>query len=69
MALPKGLRQKAAKLINDVDRYNSIIETVDPGQREEARLNDTLRALLSEIIANGNEICGGLLKVLEDEPR
>jgi hypothetical protein len=69
MALPQALRQKAAKLINDVDKYNSIIETVDPGQREEARLNDPLRALLSEIIANGDQICSGLLKVLEDEPR
>ena len=69
MALPKELRQKAAQLVNDVDQYNSIIETVDWGQREEARLTDRLRALLREIIANGNEICGGLLKVLEDEPR
>lgn len=69
MALPRALRQRAAKLINDVDRYNSIIETVDPGQREEARLTEPLRALLGEIIANGDEICSGLLKVLEDEPR
>jgi hypothetical protein len=69
MALPQELRQKAARLINDVDRYNSIIETVDPGQREEARLTDPLRQLLRDIIGNGDKICGGLLKVLEDEPR
>jgi hypothetical protein len=69
MALPQELRQKAGRLINDVDRYNSVIETVDPGQREEARLTEPLRALLRDIIGNGEQICGGLLRVLQDEPR
>jgi hypothetical protein len=69
MALPRELRQKAARLINDVDNYNSIIETADPGQREEARLTDGLRELLHNITGNGDSICGGLLKVLEDEPQ
>jgi hypothetical protein len=69
MGLPRDLRGKAAQLINDIDEYNSIIETADPGQREETRLTDRLRQLLSKIIGNGNEICGGLLSVLQDQPR
>jgi hypothetical protein len=68
MSLPRPLRSKAARLINATDEYNSIVETVDQGQREQARLNDLLRALLREIIENGDQICGGLLEVLKDEP-
>jgi hypothetical protein len=68
MALPRPLRQGSAKLINLVDRYNSIIETTDPGGREEARLNEPLRKLLRETIETADTICGGLLEILKDEP-
>jgi hypothetical protein len=68
MALPRELRGKAAQLINDLDEYNSIIETTDPGQRDEARLTDRSRGLLRNIIGNGNAICDGLVMVLEDQP-
>jgi hypothetical protein len=51
-----------------VDEYNSIVETIDPGRREEARLNEPMRALLAEIMKLGGDICGGLLEVLRDEP-
>jgi Putative DNA-binding domain len=68
MALPRELREKAARLINDLDEYNSIIETTDPGLRDEARLTERTRGLLHNIIGNGNAICDGLLTVLEDQP-
>lgn len=68
MSLPRPLRAKAARLINATDEYNSIVETVDTGQRGEARLNARLRELLREVIENGDQICGGLLEVLKDEP-
>jgi hypothetical protein len=68
MSLPRPLRANAARLINATDEYNSIVEMVDQGQGEKARLNEPLRGLLREIIENGNQICGGLLEVLKDEP-
>jgi hypothetical protein len=68
MSLPLDLRGKAAELIGDVDEYNSEIETVDWGQKDQARLTDKLRGLLKSIIENGNEICDGLSDVLKDQP-
>lgn len=68
MSLPRPLRAKAARLINATDEYNSIVETVDPGHREEARLNTPMRELLREVIRDGNDICAGLVEVLKDEP-
>ena len=68
MSLPRSLRASAAHLINAIDEYNSVIETTDPGQREEARLTDRLRGLLDGIMKDGEQICGGLLEVLNDEP-
>jgi hypothetical protein len=67
MSLPRLLRARAAELINGIDQYNSIIEIVDPGQRENARLNDRLRELLREMISSGDQICAGLTEVLKDE--
>jgi hypothetical protein len=68
MSLPRTLRHSAVRLVNAVDQYNSTIETIDPGQKETARLNEPLKALLAEIQGLGNAICGGLLEVLKDEP-
>jgi hypothetical protein len=68
MSLPRTLRTKAAELIGAVDKYNSIIETVDQGQRENARLNEPLRAILRQIIDNGTQIQAGLDEVLKDQP-
>jgi Schlafen, AlbA_2 len=68
MSLPLDLRAKAAELIGDIDEYNSEIETVDWGQKDQARLTDKLRGLLTSIIENGNEICDGLADVLKDQP-
>lgn len=68
MSLPQSLRTKAADLIGAVDKYNSIIETVDQGQRENARLTEPLRVILRQIIENGEQIQTGLLDVLKDQP-
>lgn len=68
MALPKALRQKSATLINELDRYNSMIEAADPGQRDKARLTEALRELLRNVIGNGKDICNGLVDILKDEP-
>ena len=68
MSLPRKLRDNAIELVNAVDRYNSVIETTDPGQREEARLTQPLRALLADAQRLGTTICDGILKVLKDEP-
>jgi Putative DNA-binding domain len=68
MSLPQPLRARIARLISATDEYNSIVETVDTGQREDLRLSEPLRVLLREVIENGGAICGGLLDVLKDEP-
>jgi hypothetical protein len=68
MALPNELRQKAAQLVNAVDEYNSIIWTIDTGQREEARLNATTRELLEQMKGLANVLCGGLLNILNNAP-
>ena len=68
MSLPRSLREEAANLIGNIDIYNSEIETVDPGQREKARLTDALVNLLRNIIDGGNRIYGGLTDVLQDQP-
>ena len=68
MSLPGPLLSKAARLINAIDEYSSVVETSETGQRGEARLNDRLRQLLREVTESGDEIGGGLLEVLKDEP-
>jgi hypothetical protein len=68
MSLPRPLRASAAKLIQKIDEYNSIVETVDPGHGEKARLNNPLREHLKTVVASGGDICAGLLDVLKDEP-
>jgi hypothetical protein len=68
MSLPRPLRTKAAELVNSVDEYNSLIETADPGQKDQARITEPLRTLLETMIANGADICAGLLEVLKDQP-
>jgi hypothetical protein len=68
MSLPLDLRGKAGELIGDIDEYNSIIETVDWGQKDQARLNDKLRGLLASIIEAAKEISDGLADVLREQP-
>jgi hypothetical protein len=68
MSLPLDLRGKAAELIRDIDEYNSEIETVDWGQKDQARVTDKLRRLLACIIEAGREISEGLEDVLREQP-
>jgi hypothetical protein len=68
MSLPRSLREAAANLISDIDIYNSEIETVDPGQRENARLTDALANLLTNIHVAGAKIHAGLSEVLTEQP-
>jgi hypothetical protein len=68
MALPRPLRRKAGSLVGDVDAYNSLVETVDPGQRDNARLTAGMHERLTRIVTNGTEIGQGLVEVLKDEP-
>jgi hypothetical protein len=53
---------------SDLDRYNSLIETSDPGQRDNTRLNQPMRELLGMVEKNGIEIAEGLREVLKDQP-
>jgi hypothetical protein len=62
------LRSKAAALVGDLDQYNSLIETSDPGQRDNTRLNRPMREMLGVVERNGIEITDGLREVLKDQP-
>jgi hypothetical protein len=56
MALPRPLRRKAGALIGNIDGYNSLVETTDPGHGDEARLTGEMRSLLKNMIQSGKEI-------------
>jgi hypothetical protein len=68
MSLPLDLRGKAAELIGDIDEYNSEIETVDWGQKDQARVTDKLRGLLASMIELCREVSDGLTDVLMEQP-
>ena len=64
----KPVRNEVAEMIKAVDEYNSIIETVDPGRREEARLTERLKTHLAETMQRGFTISRALEVILEREP-
>jgi hypothetical protein len=66
--LERGIRSSIAELVNEVDRYNSIIEVVDPGQRENARVSDRLKRMLFEIVTRCGDIDAALQRILATEP-
>ncbi|WP_316229609.1 ATP-binding protein [Bradyrhizobium sp. SZCCHNR1070] len=66
MSLPQPLRIKAARLINTVDQYNSLVELSD-GQHVLAGAAQFV-ALLGQLTQDGEEICAGLEDVLKDQP-
>ena len=68
MLLPRDIRNKLIDLANALDRYNTQIELADQGQRENARLNELLRAALSEIGSHSYLISEGLQEVLKEQP-
>jgi hypothetical protein len=66
--LEKPIRNKFAELINKIDIFNSAIDIADPGQREDARLNQHLRNDLAMAAAMGAEVLEALKLILEKEP-
>ncbi|WP_342724672.1 ATP-binding protein [Bradyrhizobium sp. B097] len=66
--LEKSDRKAVAELVHEIDEYNSIIETVDPGQRENARLTEPLKRKLYEIELRARDIAGKLEKIIDEYP-
>jgi Putative DNA-binding domain len=66
--LPKPVREDVATLIKSVDTYNAIIETVDPGQRDMARLSEPRKNELAEMMQIGFRISRALTAILNSEP-
>jgi hypothetical protein len=68
MFLKKPQRKAIAVLINEIDEYNSIIETVDPGQKEKARLTESLKRKLFEIGKRAGDIADRLKEIVDEQP-
>jgi hypothetical protein len=66
--LPKSIRQNAAALVGAVDAYNAIVETVDPGQQEKARVSDVLRVRLSDMLKQAEELAVAVAEIMDREP-
>ncbi|XSC44474.1 hypothetical protein ACF1BQ_044340 [Bradyrhizobium sp. RDT10] len=66
--LPKSIRRDAALLVAAVDAYNAIIETVDPGQQEKARVSDALKVRLSDMLKQAEELAVVVTEILDREP-
>lgn len=63
--LEKRDRKELADLVKEVDEYNSIIETVDQGQRGDARLTQSLRRKLYEMELRARDIAGKLETIID----
>ena len=63
--LRKNDRKTLAELVKEVDEYNSIIETVDQGQREKARLTESLKQKLYEIELRAQDIAAKLEVIVD----
>jgi hypothetical protein len=66
--LPKTIRDDAAKLVTQIDSYNSIIETIDPGQKDLARISEARKTELSEMLIIANKLSASVKTVLNQEP-
>ncbi|WP_164936803.1 AlbA family DNA-binding domain-containing protein [Bradyrhizobium vignae] len=66
--LPKPLRKEMSHLLREVDEFNSIIETTDPGQRDQARLNENRKKDLVTMFQIGLQISSALEQLLDVEP-
>jgi hypothetical protein len=58
--LDKKDRKILAELVKEIDEYDSIIETVDQGQRENARLTENLKRKLYEMEMRARDIAAKL---------
>jgi len=68
LLLAKPIRNDVAALFKEVDEFNSVIETTDPGQNERARLNEARKADLARMLEIGLRISMALEKILNAEP-
>jgi predicted HTH transcriptional regulator len=68
LLLAKPTRNDVMALVKEVDEFNSVIETTDPGQNERARLNDARKADLTRMLGIGLRISSALEKILDAEP-
>ena len=68
VSLAKPVRGQVSHIIQIVDRFNAIVETVDPGQLENARMSDSLREQMTNLIGLCSSVAIGLTEVLEIEP-
>lgn len=66
--LPKSIRRDAALLVAAINSYNAAVETVDPGQQDRARLSDTLKVRLSDMLKKAEELAVVVAEILEREP-
>jgi hypothetical protein len=65
--LPRSIREDVASFIAAIDAYNAKIETVDPGQREDARIDDTLRSWLSSMLDQAKRIDDAIQRIVDGE--
>lgn len=63
--LEKKDRKALSVLVTELDAYNSIIETVDQGQRENARLTESLKRKLYEIELRARDIASKLEAIID----
>jgi predicted HTH transcriptional regulator len=63
--LEKKDRKALSVLVTEVDGYNSIIETVDQGQRENARLTEPLKRKLYEVELRARDIASKLEAIID----
>ncbi|WP_298261181.1 RNA-binding domain-containing protein [Bradyrhizobium sp.] len=68
VSLAKPVRGQVSQIIQIVGRFNAIVETVDPGQLENARMSDSLREQITNLIGLCSSVANGLTEVLEREP-
>jgi hypothetical protein len=68
VSLSKPIRGEVSHIIQIVDGFNAVVETVDPGQLENARMSDALRAQMTSLVGLCTSVANGLTEVLEREP-
>jgi predicted HTH transcriptional regulator len=68
LLLAKPIRNDVAALVKEVDEFNSVIETTDPGQNERARLNAERKSDLARMFEIGLRISRALDNILNAEP-
>lgn len=64
----QGIRQDVAALIAEIDQYNASIQTVDTGQRTQARIPAPLRDILQSAKDRAEKIITSIEPVLQAAP-